>query len=255
VPLRLVPEPAAPAGQGSAATPAATPATAPAAAPDATPNATPAAAPAPRAPQLWMSAHEITWDAFDVFIHRLDKPDPAVPDALDALVTPSQPFVLADRGYGHAGHPVISANHPLAAAFCAWLSAKTGRRYRLPSHAEWLAAAEAGDPGWVPDGVEALAAVAWVRQNSERRTHAVGSLRPNPWGLYDMLGNAAEWCQATDGSALLAGGSFRDRAQDVGLHSVAHPTPAWNATDPQIPKSRWWLADADFAGFRIVCEE
>jgi hypothetical protein len=70
-----------------------------------------------------------------------------------------------------------------------------------------------------------------------------------------MLGNAAEWCVDPDGAAVLRGGSFRDRAQDVGLQSVATPTPAWNATDPQIPKSRWWLADGDFAGFRIVCAD
>ena len=50
----------------------------------------------------------------------------------------------------------------------------------------------------------------------------------------------------------MRGGSFRDEV--VGFDSRLEDTPAWNATDPQLPKSPWWLADADFVGFRILCE-
>ena len=175
-------------------------------------------------------------------------------DELDALVTPSNAFVLADRGYGHNGYPLISVNHTLGQAFCEWLSAKTGRPYRLPTQAEFEAYCAAGDGSWIDSSAKGLRPYAWVRQNADRKTHEVGSKKPNPWGLHDVLGNAAEWCVDPDGTAVLRGGSFRDKAQDVGLETVAHPTPAWNATDPQIPKSRWWLADADFAGFRVVCD-
>jgi formylglycine-generating enzyme required for sulfatase activity len=203
---------------------------------------------------LWFSAHEVTWDAFDAFLYRLDKPDPSVTDEFDALVQPSAAFVLADRGYGHAGYPAISVNHTAATSFCEWLSAKTGRVYRLPTQAEWEAACLAGDGSWIDSSRKGFKDTAWVHQTADRKTHPVGSLQPNPFGLYDMLGNTAEWCVDEDGTAVLRGGSFRDKAQEVDASHVQEPEPAWNATDPQIPKSRWWLADADFAGFRIVCE-
>ncbi|MDG2149651.1 MAG: SUMF1/EgtB/PvdO family nonheme iron enzyme [Planctomycetota bacterium] len=209
----------------------------------------------PPSSTIWFSAHEVTWDAFDAFLYRLDKPDPSVPDAFDALVQPSAAFVLADRGYGHAGYPAISVNHTAATSFCEWLSAKTGRRYRLPTQAEWVAACLAGDGSWIESSRKGFQDSAWVHQTADRKTHPVGSLEPNPFGLYDMLGNTAEWCVDEDGTAVLRGGSFRDRAQDVHADHVQEPSPAWNATDPQIPKSAWWLADADFAGFRIVSEE
>jgi hypothetical protein len=53
---------------------------------------------------------------------------------------------------------------------------------------------------------------------------------------------------------VLRGGSFLDPAGEVGCAPRKFPSPAWNASDPQFPKSRWWLADAPFAGFRVVCE-
>ncbi len=240
----------------------------------------------PKHATLWFSAHEVTWDAFDAFLYRLDKADPQVPDELDAVIRPSAAFVLADRGYGHSGYPAISVNHTSASAFCEWLSAKSGRRYRLPTQAEWEAACLASDaatgpphtagesagddpapdsgsapapasvPGsWIDSSRKGLSPYAWVRQTADRKTHAVGSLKPNPAGLYDMLGNAAEWCVDPDGTAVLRGGSFRDKAQDVHAGHLQRPDPSWNATDPQIPKSKWWLADADFAGFRIVTSD
>ena len=189
------------------------------------------------------------------FLYRLDKPDPSVTDEFDALVQPSAAFVLADRGYGHAGYPAISVNHTSATSFCEWLSAKTGRVYRLPTQAEWEAACLAGDGSWIDSSRKGFQDTAWVRQTADRKTHAVGSLQPNPFGLYDMLGNTAEWCLEEDGSAVLRGGSFRDRAQDVDATHTQEPDSSWNVTDPQIPKSKWWLADADFAGFRIVTED
>ncbi|HEX2144681.1 MAG TPA: SUMF1/EgtB/PvdO family nonheme iron enzyme [Glycomyces sp.] len=63
--------------------------------------------------------------------------------------------------------------------------------YRLPTEAEWEYACRAGTTG---PRYDELDAIAWHRGNSEERAHSVGLKAPNPWGLYDMLGNAWEWC-------------------------------------------------------------
>ncbi|MEU8801014.1 formylglycine-generating enzyme family protein [Spirillospora sp. NPDC048819] len=63
--------------------------------------------------------------------------------------------------------------------------------YRLPTEAEWEHACRAGTTG--PRYGE-LDEIAWYRDNSAGRIHAVGDKRPNAWGLYDMLGNVWDWC-------------------------------------------------------------
>jgi len=93
-------------------------------------------------------------------------------------------------------HPVGQVSWNDGVAYCQWLSQQTGRKYRLPSEAEWEWACRAGSSAKYPWGGDAslLPEHAWYLKNSEGQAHAVGLKRPNAWGLCDMLGNVAEYC-------------------------------------------------------------
>ncbi len=210
---------------------------------------------------FYLSKTEITWEAFDVFIYRLDEPESkstpatsAAPPA-DAITRPTKPYIPPDRGFGHEGFAAIGMSHHSAATFCAWLSAKSGRHYRLPTEAEWEHACLAGAKGPLPfDDAAKLPDYAWCESNSADTTHPVAKKLPNAWGLHDMLGNVAEWCDAPDGAGAVRGGSYLDSADDIRPTTRSPNKPAWNASDPQVPKSKWWLANATHIGFRIVCD-
>lgn len=204
---------------------------------------------------FWMMSTEITWDVFDAHVYRFDLPDDADREA-DGLTRPTQPYIAADRGYGHAGFPAVSINYTSAETFCVWLSTLSGKRFRLPTELEWEYACRAGTQTAYNfgDDAELLRERVVYRSYSGLRTRKAGSLPANAWGLHEMHGNVAEWCSTSDGKHVLRGGSFLDRKDEVTVAARKVPSRRWNASDPQLPRSKWWLADGPFAGFRVICE-
>ena len=201
------------------------------------PGATGAVAP-------WLGRTEVPFELLDAFVY--EKAD-AAPSGTDAVARPSKPYISMDRGFGHAGFPAISVNIDTAQAFCAWLSKATGRAVRLPRVSELRATCAAGASGPLDER-------AWHAGNSKGTTHRVGSAKPDARGFFDLQGNAAEWAIGDDGKPVVWGGSFMDVAKDLACDRVRQPSDDWNASDPQMPPSRWWLADGPFVGFRVAVD-
>ncbi len=238
---------------------------------------------------FWMGKCEVTWDEYDLFAFSMDirrkaaeGVDPAAqPESekqADAVTRPTPPYADETFGLGRKGQPVICITHHAAMEYCRWLSAKTGKAYRLPTEAEWEYACRAGtttaysfgdDPAKLPE-------YGWFVEVAEK-PQPVGKKKPNPWGLFDMHGNVTEWCldhyekgfyatlptdKSTVGPVALPtakeyayvarGGSWDDDPDRLRSASRISSHLDWSVQDPQRPQSIWWHTDATFIGFRVV---
>jgi formylglycine-generating enzyme required for sulfatase activity len=146
-------------------------------------------------------------------------------------------------GHGQSeNHPVVWLSYDDALAYTRWAGVD------LPTEAEWLYASRAGASTRFYFGDEVDSRYVWHRENSPRGTHPVGRKRPNAWGLYDMIGNAYEWCKlellegiTCDKIGYVYGGSW-NRCPDRVRHDLPWPPSG-------CPLSYAWDDDR---GFRCI---
>jgi formylglycine-generating enzyme required for sulfatase activity len=236
-----------------------------------------------------MGKHEVTWDEYDEFAFAMDlkrkkregvdpAQQPETEKAGDAVTRPTPPYADETFGMGRKGQPVICITHHSAMEYCRWLSAKTGKAYRLPTEAEWEYACRAGTTTAYSFGDDPaqLDEYAWYVENAEK-PQPVGKKKPNPWGLYDMHGNVSEWCldhyvadiystllkeqparhpvvlpTAKEYPYVARGGSWDDDGDRLRSAARLSSNLEWSVQDPQRPQSIWWHTDATFVGFRLA---
>ncbi|KEO73239.1 formylglycine-generating enzyme family protein [Anditalea andensis] len=229
---------------------------------------------------FWMGSHEVTWDIFEMFLDKNYEEAIAsrpLPSGVDGLTRPSIPYLDMTFGMGKENKPAIGMTQYGAIQFCKWLYLKTGVFYRLPTEAEWEYASKAGsvETFFFGSDPSQLDEYAWYADNSGGETHPVGTKKPNPWGLYDILGNVMEWTSDQYDAAAyehraartskdpkieitelypsaIRGGSYLTGADDLRPSKRFASTPEWKRIDPQIPKSQWWFPEAPFLGLRLV---
>ena len=236
---------------------------------------------------FWMGKCEVTWDEYDTFRLSLDaqrrdlakRPIDEHDKKMDGVTRPTREYTDMTFGMGRDGYPAICMTQFAAKQYCLWLSEKTGQYHRLPTEAEWEYACRAGtttaysfgdDPSKLDD-------YAWHEGNSDDKSHPVGKKKPNPWGLHDMYGSVNEWCLDRYDAKFYAGfdaakaaefplcvptgdeyprvtrgGSWNEPADKLRSSARNPSTPDWKYQDPQLPKSRWYLTDAQFVGFRVI---
>lgn len=253
---------------------------------------------------FYMAESETTWNMYWAFYVSTMSEGRTPPDVIyfnnqnavdvDGISGPTPPWGYPDQGWGHGDMPAITMTHYAAETFCQWLSAKTGKTYRLPTEAEWEYAARGGTesayffPGSPKDysehgfmknifkpKTEIISDYVVYDKNSDRRTKSPEEVLPNPLGLKNMLGNVLEYTSdkynpdaynnrtgvtrdpvVTVGDEwVVRGGNYTSDAADVRSAARGHTNHTeWLKTDPQQPKSIWWYSDIKGIGFRVVCE-
>jgi formylglycine-generating enzyme required for sulfatase activity len=159
---------------------------------------------------FYLGKYEVTFDEYDKFCEATGQARPS------------------DNGWGRGRRPVINVSWEDAIEYCNWLSTRTGKKYRLPTEAEWEYAARA-DTTTKYSGSNEVGRVAWYAGNSSEKTQIVGKKKPNSYDLYDMSGNVWEWCNdvkrdygsnslsqgSVNTARILRGGSWDERPRST----------------------------------------
>ena len=171
---------------------------------------------------FFMAEVEVTWDQFWAFYGETMSEGRTPPEVIyanntredcDAVSGPTPPFGFPDQGWGMGSRPAITMTHYSAETFCQWLSLKTGKKYRLPTEAEWEYAARGGtDTPYYFEGspkdytnegllnglfgadTTVINSHVIYANNSKNRTQEPTKMKANPFGLKNMLGNVMEYC-------------------------------------------------------------
>ena len=252
---------------------------------------------------FFMAEVEITWDQYWAFYAQTMSEGRTAPEMVydnnsrpdvDAISGPTPPFGFPDQGWGGGDRPAITMTHYAAETFCLWLSKKTGKKYRLPTEAEWEYAARGGQETpyffqgnpksfsnegfwrkFVDAKTDSISQYVIYVNNSKSKTQEPSVVKANPFGLKNMLGNVMEYCSdkydpeaysKTEESVVnpkvesgeeyvVRGGDFSSDAADVRCAARNYTRhDIWMKTDPQQPKSIWWYSDIRGIGFRVVCD-
>ena len=204
-----------------------------------------------RVSDFFMGEIEVTWDQFWAFYSETmseGRTPPAVIYAnnsredIDAVSGPTPPFGLPDQGWGMGSRPAITMTHYSAQTFCQWLSLKTGRKYRLPTEAEWEYAARGGTdtPYFFEGNPKKLSNEGFLKNifkpdttgiysytvyanNSSNKTKMPEDVKANPFGLKNMLGNVMEYCEdwyAEDAYKSITEGELDPKGPETGKEHV-----------------------------------
>ena len=244
----------------------------------------------------WMGQHEVTWaeyrtymeldDTFKAF-HRQNLRLVEADNEIDAVTAPSalyEPTFTFEPG-GENDQAAASMSQFAAKQYTKYLSLTSNVFYRLPTEVEWEYACRAGTTTayYFGDDPDQLDQHGWYLDNSDEVRHAVGQLKPNPWGLYDMYGNVAEWVldmYSEDGYThvparsvtseqafhqptelfprAIRGGCYLQDAEECRSASrLPSDDELWVSEDPNSPTSPWWFACeledlGNGVGFRII---
>ncbi|MFK7767318.1 MAG: formylglycine-generating enzyme family protein [Mariniblastus sp.] len=243
---------------------------------------------------FWMGKYEVTWAEYKRYMRlypefqalkRFGKRMVTAENVVDAVTSPSP---LYDETHTFAEgesdeEPAATMTQYAAKQYTKWLSKISQDFYRLPTEAEWEYACRAGTTTayYFGDDADDLEDHGWFSENSDDARQEVGLFPPNPWGLYDMHGNVAEWvldqyhedgythveagASVTTEKAyrrptkvyprVVRGGSFELEPEDCrSAARLGSEDKDWKYEDPNIPKSPWWYTDtpAKGVGFRLM---
>jgi len=210
--------------------------------------------------QFWIAKTEVTWDEYMAFFRATGSQgrtegQVVTKKNVDAISGATPPWGAPDQGWGKGTRPAITMSWRAAYVYCQWLSKVTGKKYRLPTEAEWEYACRGGTetPYFFPGNPKKFSSSGFLKKilgpdtsliasrvvyktNSNSRTKEPQSVKPNAFGLRNMSGNVSEFCLdyyspnaykidsavvinprgPADGQEhVIRGGSFKSDARDV----------------------------------------
>ena len=232
---------------------------------------------------LWVGKYEVTWSEYEQYMaeHRHFRVIANPKIAADAtFVTAPTKLYSPEEVYAFSltrEHPACTMTQFAARQYTKWLSLQLKEeRYRLPTEAEWMYACTAGDLNLPVEPKERPKLA--VCESDNTGPSAVGTRKPNAWGLHDMLGNVSEWVidGQTDGAQIRSsgkrsvfdaiqwsssrfghwalGGSWSSRYDNCTVFAKEVSSHEWWDQDPNVTLSPWWLSSEPWLsiGFRIV---